>query len=87
MDLPTKSDGQKWDWKRFSKSTSPDMYEFYRNFWDKPITEEQFVAFEMSRDRTGRRHKTPSRRRKNARYYYRRLKSVWGFFRERKELL
>lgn len=62
----------------FDKVEGKERREFYKNFWDKPITEEQFIVIIKSFPKKKKNNATrsPSRSRQN----YRKLVKKFGFF-------
>lgn len=66
-----------WDWEDCKNRRSPAVFNFLRDNWKKPVTEDEYVAFMVSRPKFKKARHSPSR----ARHEYRYLKSVWGFFR------
>jgi len=79
MKIPTKQNGQIWDWEKFKSEVSPEAFEFHFENWEKPVSQQEYVLFDTTRKHTGK-HKPPCHRIKDAKYQYKRLKNNWGFF-------
>lgn len=70
---------KKWDWEKFSKKACKERYDWYKENYNKPVTEEDFVLA-MQKIKSFSKGKSECYKPSKLKRVYQNVKNKFGFF-------